>query len=121
MKSPILLLKEITDLYVRKNFEKLDDYFGNENQLLGFKFVEFSTDGAVTNLKVKHFFNSKPKDLVRARKTGSGSVTFNRHLFDSENLDITTTGPAKVRLFVGTYWNDESQTNDEPTDTETWT
>lgn len=120
MRNPILLIKEIADLYLRKNFELLQEYFDKENQLLGFKFVEFSTDGAVTNLKVPHLLGFIPRDLIRTGKIGTSSVTFNRGLFDAENLDVTTAGAVRVRLLAGTYRNDETNPAIESTQTETW-
>ena len=121
MRNPILLINEIAELYIRKNFEILQKYFDDENQLLGFKHVEFSVDAAVVNYKIPHQLGYVPRDLIRTRKTGAGSVTFNRHLFDTENIDITTTGAAKVRLFAGTYRTDENTGTDAAATTETWT
>lgn len=119
--TPDLIIRDIKDPLVQKNFEALVQYFTAENQLVGFKFIEFSTEKAETNLKIRHTLGLIPRDLIRTRKTGAGSVTFNRHLFDAENMDITTTGAVKVRLLVGVYKNDLNQVADEPTDTETWT
>lgn len=118
--TPELFITEIEEPHNRKNFERLRDHFEKENQLSSFKFVEFSVSGAVTNHKVPHTLSFVPRDLIRTRKTGAGSVTFNRHLFDASNLDITTTGPAKVRLFAGAFHQDEEVLDDEVTDTETW-
>lgn len=120
MKNPDLVLTNIRDFFAQENFKRLQEYFDEENQLSGFKFLEFSTTAAVTNLKVPHLLAFTPKDLIRTRKTGAGSVTFNRHLFDAENIDVTTTGAVKVRLLIGTYRLDTVLSTDESTDTETW-
>lgn len=121
MRSPVLLLREILDYHLRKNFELLQEHFDAENQLLGFRHISFETTGAVTNLKVPHLLPGVPRDLLRTRKSGAGSVTFNRHLFDTANIDVTTTGAVKVRLFVGTWRSDTSTVTDGAADTEVWT
>ena len=33
--NPILAVKEIADIVLRKNFQALQDYFSEENQLVG--------------------------------------------------------------------------------------
>lgn len=116
--NPPLVVKEITDIYVRNNFFELSKYFENQNQFLNFKFIEFKTDSAVSNLKVPHGLGFLPKDIVRAKVTGTGICTFNHSLFDKQLLDVSTTGPVRVRCFVGTHFRDASQVNPTETDSE---
>ena len=116
--NPQLAVKEITNLYLRGNFQALSDYFDKQNQLLNFKFIEFQTTGAVTNLTVPHGLGFIPKDIIRSKVVGSGTCTFNHSLFDKQSLNITTTGAVRVRCFVGTYFRDGSPIDPTATDTE---
>ncbi len=103
--SPKLTIREVTDLIIRKNFENLQAYFNAENQLLGFKFIEVIFTKAETNRRVKHGLSGIPQDIVRTLVTGAGTVTFNLGLFSSTELDLSSSGPCRVRFFVGTYWD----------------
>lgn len=110
--NPILIVKEITDFYVRKNFQTLQTYFATENQFLGFKFFEIVFNEAVTNAKIAHGLTTTPKDIVVTKIIGSGTVRFNHGKFTAKEMDISTTGSAKIRFYVGTYWNYETKEED---------
>jgi microcystin-dependent protein len=105
MANPILIIKEITDLYLRKNFQALRDYFDKQNQLLDFKFFEQKFAAATDNFKIAHGLGYAPDDVIVTKITGSGVVTFNVGLFDDQNIDLSVDGPCLVRFFVGSYWN----------------
>lgn len=96
-----LLTKEIKDLWIRKNFEFLNTFVSTQVILQNWVFLEFQVTQAVTNLKIKHGLIAVPRDIIQTSKTGPGSVTFNYDEFDATNVDVTTTGPCKVRFFVG--------------------
>jgi hypothetical protein len=100
---PILLLKEIPDLYVRENFKRLKDFFRQESPLLGFKHFELVFDAAVTNYKLRHGLGFVPKDVIQTSLTGAGVVTWNYSSFDKDSADLTVSGPCTVRFFLGTY------------------
>lgn len=116
--NPPLAVKEITDVYIRENFNALARYFLEQNQLLNFKFLEFTFDGAVTAQKVPHGLGFTPKDVIRSKITGPGVCTFNHNLFDDEFINVSTTNSVRVRCFVGTYFRDASQINPGETDSE---
>ena len=118
--NPYLAVKEISDTYVRKNFENLSDYFASQNQLLNFKFLEIMFTRAETDRRIPHGLPRPPKDLLRTRMTGTGVVTFHRGDFDNQFIYASSTGPARVRLFVGTYFNSPLGDSDEPEDDESW-
>lgn len=118
--APRLDYQNIGDLYIRSALKQLDDYFNSENQLVGFKFIEIVFTAAETGRRVKHGILSVPKDLIRTQMTGSGVVTFHRDEFTDQELIVSATGPARVRLFAGTYFNDTSTVNTEPGDDEQW-
>lgn len=105
--APILDIKSIADLTTRENFKVLQEYFRANNQLVGFKFVEHSFAGAQANAKIAHNLGYKPKDLLLLRSIGPGVLTFNYDSFDANYLDVSSTGQASFRAFVGTYWDSE--------------
>lgn len=102
------LLPDVTDNVMKELLTRLVEYFRNQNQLQDFKHIEFETDAAVTNLKISHGLGFVPKDIVRTKLVGVGSLTFNHDQFDTSFLDVTTTGAVRFRGFVGTYIGDTS-------------
>lgn len=114
--NPSLFTKELADIYVRKNFENLSAYFQSQNQLYGFNFLELNITGAVTNKTFAHGIGYAPQDIIVSRITGAGQISFNYNLFDKTNINVTTTGTCRVRLFVGSYWNYQSNANNLSTD-----
>lgn len=101
--NPKLLVAEIQDISVRKNFEALKTYFEQQNQLLDFKFVEIDITEAVSQMKVRHGLNVIPRDLLRLEITGSGKLTFHRGLFDKTFLVVSATAALHARMLVGLY------------------
>lgn len=114
--SPLLQIKEINDTYIQGNFKNLREYFNKQNQLLNFVFVEFNFPAAVTNQKIAHSLGLIPQDVIITRITGAGTATLNWGLFDASNLDVTTTGACRIRLFVGSYWNFQTSLANGATD-----
>lgn len=116
--KPQLNVKEFQDLYLRKNFENLKSYFSSENQLLGFKFFEVNFTAAANNQKISHGIGVTPQDVILTRLTGSGTLTLNWGLFDNKNIDVSVSGPCRVRFFVGSYWNFNSSVNSSTEDSQ---
>jgi hypothetical protein len=116
---PQLYVKEIENLYVRTNFQNLFDYFKNNNQLLNFNFVEVVFEEAGTKL-ISHGLDFIPNDIIRSQITGTGIVTFNRSQFDEENISLTSTGPARVRFYVGSFIDQPDGPNIKTDDAEDW-
>lgn len=104
-----LLLREIADQYVRRNFELLQSYFDKNRQLEDFQHVELTFTGAAVNYKYPHGFSFTPADIVQTSLKGPGTVTWNYALFDGTNLDLTIAGtptvanPIIVRAFIGRF------------------
>lgn len=73
------------------------------------RFFEISFLGAVTNFKLSHHLGFAPKDIIQTSLIGAGSLQWNYSLFDSDSLDITTTGACVVRCFIGTYAEGSAQ------------
>ncbi len=113
---PQLAVKEMQDVYTRRNFQNLADYFSDENQLLKFKIFEFTFDKAQSNFKAPHGQNAIPQDLIVTQITGPGIFQVNHGLFDRTNMDFTVTDACRVRFYVGTYWNFQSTVQPQITD-----
>jgi len=106
---PSLEISRISDPYARANFERLQEYLIAESQLNGFVHMQFNVSSSTSNLKVRHGLGYIPKDVIKTRITGSGTLTLNYALFDTEFIDVSTDGPVLFRGFVGTYTKDRSQ------------
>lgn len=98
-----LFLERITDANVRQTFETLDRFLKTRKMLADMQFFELSFDAAVTNMPFVHTLGAVPKDVIQTRITGAGVVTYNYELFTERFISISTTGPCKVRFFVGTH------------------
>jgi hypothetical protein len=114
--SPNLLIKEVSDVYLRRNFQNLSDYFQANNQLLGFQFFEYNFTKAQANVLIGHSLPSIPLDIITTQITGPGQVTFNYGLFDKSNLNLSSSDAARVRFFAGTYYNFQSSVQTNSTD-----
>lgn len=104
--NPTLLVKEIQDIYSRKNFDNLSQYFATQNQLLNFKFFEFSFTKQTKNFRFSHGLGFTPKDIIVTHVSG-GVFYFNIGLCDTLEADITVSGPCNVRFFLGSYWKNQ--------------
>lgn len=113
---PALSVKEVSDFYIRKNFDNLANYFNEENQFIGFKFFDLVFTEAEENRLISHGFNYTPQDVVVTKIVGTGEVTFNHGLFDGTNINLSASGALRVRFFVGTYWKLISTAGGESTD-----
>lgn len=99
-----LPVKDVKDLVLRKITEIIQVFVNSQAILRGeWRFVEITLGGAVTNYKYKHNLPYTPRDVIQVSLVGPGSLTWNYTSFDSENLDITTTGACTVRAFLGSY------------------
>jgi hypothetical protein len=98
-----LLMREIDDYYVRENFRRLRDLLVANLVLEGFTHIDQNIEQAVANFKISHGLGLVPLDVIQTHLTGTGTVTWNYDLFDRNYLDLTTTGPIRIRAFVGTF------------------
>lgn len=111
--KPKLRVEEIQDLFLRKNFQELREYFLGQNQLMDFKHFDLTFSEAQKNFKVKHGLPRAPLDIIVTKITGEGTVSFNHGLFDSTSMDLTVSGKCRIRFFAGTYWNSQSTSPDD--------
>jgi hypothetical protein len=101
---PDIILKDLTDPYVKENFFRIDKFFKKTPFFrTEMKFFEITFAKAYTNTTLAHGLGFKPTDLIQTFLTGPGSLTWNYDLFDSTNLVVSTTGACKVRAFIGAY------------------
>lgn len=94
----------IADKATREAVERLrDDVVSLPFRKGSFKFFEIELTIAVTNFKYRHGLGFIPKDVIQTSLIGAGSIVWNYSRFTKENLDISTTGPCVVRVFIGAY------------------
>lgn len=117
---PNLLTKEIQDIFTRKNFQSLVEYFQRQNQLVNFEFFELNITGPTSGVQtLAHELGFTPKDVIITQMTGSGSISFQFGSFTLNSISYTCTGPCRVRFFLGTYFGDTSTVAAQATDIET--
>jgi len=106
--TPDLILKDISDQYVRENFFRLNRFIQAFPLFKGqFKFFELTFDRALTSQNVLHGLGFKPTDVLQSSAIGPGSLTWEYESFDDKNLVVTTTGACKIRAFIGAYREDK--------------
>lgn len=114
--GPNLFVKELADIYLRKNFDNLDQYFKSQNQLYGFQFKEIVFTQAQATYTFPHGMSVIPQDVFVTQLTGVGSVSFLYGQFTLKNIVLSVTGPCRLRFFYGTYWNQQPQVSPQPSD-----
>jgi len=123
IKNPILAIKEIGDLVIRRNFQELRDYFDKNGQLDDFVLLEIEVTQNQTNFKINHGLKTIPQDVFATRviAPSAAGLVLNFGLFDTSSINITVTGLAsgeslKARLFVGTFKGTSNATTLKETD-----
>ncbi len=102
MIGPSINFADIQDPVLRRNFQNLVAYINQSLSILsGFQFFELVFKEAVFNQKIAHTIGKIPSDVIVTQCTGEGSVTFNFGRFDENYLDVSTSGPCRVRMFIG--------------------
>lgn len=99
-----LIQRNTQDPVAQENFNRLENFINNEAILrTGFEFASIRIGSAVTNFRYRHNLGFLVKDVIVTSVIGPGAVTFNYDKFDSQFLDITTTGACVIRAFLGSY------------------
>ena len=102
IQNPRFWTKSLPGGPLRKNLEFLNTIFGTEDLFkFNWKFITFSTQGAVTDFQISHNANFVPTDVLSTRS--EGGITFNYGLFTDKFLYVTTTGAATFRGLLGRY------------------
>ena len=95
-----LLIKEISDSYLRENFQRIANYIAR-NPLDGFALVTGDFTGAETK-NLTHGLGFIPQDVLTLRAEGTGSVKLNYDKFTAQTISVSVTGPVSFRALVGT-------------------
>lgn len=102
-----LFTKQITDRYLRENFEKIEQAFNSLVFTLGdFQFFEFRIEGAQEAFRLYHNLGFNPNDVIVTKAIGS-SFEFDYNQFNDRYLTIKTTGDLYIRCFIGNMKGDE--------------
>lgn len=101
-----LILKDIDDLHVRENFNRLKNFL-NEQVLFdgNFKLFDVTIDKKVHNFRVKHGLPFQPSDIITLSVEGNFNYYFNYQIFDKDSIYITTEGPVRIRFLGGKLRN----------------
>lgn len=117
--KPTLLVREIGDVYVRENFNRLMKFFQTQNQMQDYKFFEVTFAGAGSKTLL-HGMGRSPYDIIRLSLTGPGAVTFKRGSFNSRSIEMSASDACSIRFFMGTYFNQTPLNNFDSADDEVW-
>lgn len=67
------------------------------------RFIEYTTKGAVTNVAIPHTLKFSPKDAILLSASNGVTVTFNYSSFNKTTISFSTTGATTFRAFIGSY------------------
>lgn len=99
-----LLLKDITDPYIRENFSRLLQFVQKSTILQGeFEFFDLDISKAETNFAFPHGMNFIPRDVLVLSAVGDQRFYFRYQEFDRTSLHVTTSGPVRIRFLAGAY------------------
>lgn len=99
-----LRFENIEDPLIRDAVFNIIEEFRNQDTFNSqLRHFEYTFTAAVTNFKLPHKLRFTPKDAYFTSQIGAGVAKFNYALFDSTNIDITTTGADKIRFFAGSF------------------
>lgn len=99
-----LILKDITDSYVRENFKRIVEFIrGDSLRKSQFKFFEVTFAAGTSNYRYRHGLGYRPKDFLATGVTNGETVIFNVDLCDKDYIDMTVSGSCTVRFFAGAY------------------
>lgn len=97
-----LILKDISDVYVRENFFRLKKFFDPVPFLQGdFSFFEIEITKATDNFALRHGFKFIPEDVFVLSVIGNHNFYFIYDSFDRDNIYIHTEGACVLRFLVG--------------------
>jgi hypothetical protein len=105
IKAITLLLSELKDEYIQKNFKSIENFI-NEFSLFKtqFKFYEITIPAAAVNKAFKHNLTFTPKDVTLLHVNPyTVTVTFRYNKFDSNFIYFDTSAGATIRFLLGRY------------------
>lgn len=106
---PRLNVSNVEDPEAQRNFQLIQNFLNNfDSVVAGMQFVEIIFPVAsstvvypLKNYKLAHTLGLVPVDVILTHLSGGGQVTFNYGLFDQNNLDISVSGPCRLRFLYG--------------------
>jgi hypothetical protein len=104
--SLTLYKKEVEDEVSRENFLRIENADRSDAlKKAKFRFLQFATLQAVTNLKIAHNLKFVPFDVIMlsVRNSDTTSVVWNYDKFDATSVCVTTNGKCTIRAYVGRY------------------
>lgn len=102
--KPTFILNEISDKYVKENFQRIESANLQSPFTLGdFRILTIDIPGAVSNLRYAHNLGFQPSDVWTTYRSEDEIETWNYTLFNSEFLDISATGAMTLRAVVGRF------------------
>ena len=110
-------MAQISKQLRRPNFEQIEDVWVREGmqylyeRLLAeaiissrFSFFEYTFDGAVSDIQVRHNLGYIPKDIiVTGVNPQAGAFTYKAELSTTSTITVSTSAACVVRLFMGNY------------------
>lgn len=102
MSSIDIILKDISDLYVRENFFRIKKFFDPIPFLQGdFAFFEVEIPAATKKFIFRHGLTFAPEDLFLLSVVGNHNFYFLYDSFDKNNIYIHSEGPCVLRFLLG--------------------
>ena len=99
-----LILKDISDKYIRENFFRLKKFLGGQVLFDGnFKFYEIVIDEVNPAFKIAHGLPFIPRDIIQLSVVGDYNYYFLYNDFDRENLYVFAAGPCRIRFLAGAF------------------
>lgn len=106
MSKIALILKDISDIYVRDNFYRLQKYFNDSVFFDGdFDFYEIEIPEANTNFKIRHGLKFIPTDIILLAVYGDFNFYFKYQNFDRDFIYVHANGPCSLRFLAGKLTN----------------
>lgn len=97
-----LILKDIEDIYVRENFNRLKKFLNDSVFFEGdFDFYEVDIPSASVLFPIPHGLKFIPADIIFLSITGDHNAFFNYENFDRTNIYVTAPGPCIIRFIAG--------------------
>lgn len=98
--KPQLLTREVQDIHIRENFQKLNE-FVRTSLLADFSFREWPLKAGKQT--VKHGLGFVPKDVLVLHVSPAATITWHHEESTTEQLSVTASVACTVRVFLGTY------------------
>lgn len=102
MTKLMLILKDISDVYIRDNFFRLQKFLEDQPVLNGgFTFFQVDIKQPSSNFAVAHGLKFVPTDIIFLAVDGNFNFYFKYQNFDKDNIYISAEGPCVLRFMAG--------------------